>query len=72
MKKEDFLTVIKALGMTTPQVASFLKVAQNTVSNWRSASGPEPSGPVEVALRFECERQGIQWPIEENSCLNER
>jgi DNA-binding transcriptional regulator YiaG len=66
MKKEDFLTVIKALEMTTPQVASFLKVAQNTVSNWRAASGPDPSGPVEVALRFECERRSIQWPMNED------
>jgi len=63
MQKDDFKRVIKSLGLTTPKVAEFLEVSQSAVNQWRTKSGPEPKGPVIVALRLECERRGIEWPI---------
>jgi len=68
MTKQEFIAVIKLLGMNTPKMSQFLKCPQGTIQRWRAKAGPRVPGPVEVALRLEVERRGLEWStIEEKA-----
>lgn len=61
MTREELIEAQAKLGMTIPQLADFLKVAETTVRAWRKTTATRRNvpGPAEVAIHLEMKRRGI-------------